>query len=110
MLYNLKKLREEAGVTQRTLAEAIEVSQQSINKYENHNIEPDIATLIRIADFFGTSVDYLIGHSDIRHKIEIVQPFELTQDELWFVCQFRNLNNRQKNSIYSIVENYLDIK
>ena len=70
MLENLKKLREEAGVSQKNLAEVIGVSQQSINKYENHNIEPDIGTLIRIADYFSTSVDYLIGHTDIRRKIE----------------------------------------
>lgn len=51
MLENLKKLREEAGITQKGLADAIGVSQQSINKYENHNIEPDIETLMRIARF-----------------------------------------------------------
>ena len=62
MLENLRKLRTEAGVTQKQLADAISVSQQSINKYENHNIEPDIRTMILIADFFHTSVDYLIGH------------------------------------------------
>ena len=45
MLVNLKKLREEASVSQKALAEAVGVSQQSINKYENHNIEPDIETL-----------------------------------------------------------------
>ena len=58
MLKNLKALRETASVSQKQLAEAIGISQQSINKYENHNIEPDIDTLIRIADFFDTSVDY----------------------------------------------------
>ena len=63
MLENLRKLRTEAGVTQKQLADAISVSQQSINKYENHNIEPDIQTLVLIADFFHTSVDYLVGHN-----------------------------------------------
>lgn len=62
MLENLKRLRELSGTTQRQLAEAIGVSQQSVNKYENHNIEPDIETLIRIADYFNTSVDCVIGH------------------------------------------------
>ena len=62
MLINLKSLREDAAVSQKQLADAIGVSQQSINKYENHNIEPDIETMIRIADYFKTSVDYLIGH------------------------------------------------
>ena len=72
MLEKLRQLREDAGISQKQLAEAIGVSQQSINKYENHNIEPDIETMIRIADYFDTSTDYLIGHSDLRHKIENV--------------------------------------
>ncbi len=56
MLENLKRLRELSGTTQRQLAEAIGVSQQSLNKYDKHIIERDIETLIRIADYFNTSV------------------------------------------------------
>ena len=44
MLTNLKKLREDASISQKALADAIGVSQQSVNKYEIHNIEPDIET------------------------------------------------------------------
>lgn len=61
MVKNLKKLRNEQGISQRELADIIMVSQQSINKYENHNIEPDIDTLIKIADYFDVSIDYLVG-------------------------------------------------
>ena len=42
MLRKLKQLRQEYGISQQRLADAIGVSQPSINKYENHNIEPDI--------------------------------------------------------------------
>lgn len=61
MVKNLKELRVQAGISQQQLADVIGVSQQSINKYENHNIEPDIRTLVALADYFETSVDYLIG-------------------------------------------------
>ena len=81
MLENLRKLRDETGISQKSLADKIGVSQQSINKYENHNIEPDISTLIRIADYFNTSVDYLIGHTDIKRKIEPMHPYQLNQEE-----------------------------
>ena len=108
MLENLKKLREEAGVSQKNLAEVIGVSQQSINKYENHNIEPDIGTLIRIADYFSTSVDYLIGHTDIRRKIEAVHSYQLNDAERDLIDGFRKLNDKQKQSIALIIENYND--
>ena len=61
MVKNLKRLRSKAGISQRELAEIVMVSQQSINKYENHNVEPDIETLIKLADCFKVSLDYLVG-------------------------------------------------
>ena len=45
MVKNLKYLRTRYGISQQQLAEIAGVSQQSVNKYENHNIEPDIRTL-----------------------------------------------------------------
>ncbi len=45
MIKNLKALRKEYNISQQQLANIIGVSQQSINKYENHNVEPDIETL-----------------------------------------------------------------
>lgn len=52
MLPNLKLLRKEYHISQQALADAIQVSQPSINKYENHNIEPEIAVLKRMAALF----------------------------------------------------------
>ena len=106
MLENLKKLREEAGITQKGLADAIGVSQQSINKYENHNIEPDIETMIRIADYFNTSVDYLIGHTSIRRKIENVTAYELNEKESKIVDRFRTLSLKQKACVEIVIDSY----
>ena len=106
MLTNLKKLREDASISQKALADAIGVSQQSVNKYENHNIEPDIETLIRIADFFETSVDYLIGHTSIRRKIEEVHIFELNDRESKVMEQYRSLTSKQKACVNVVMDSY----
>lgn len=106
MLKNLKKLRTEKGMSQKQLADVISFSQQSINKYENHDIEPDIATLIKIADFFDTSVDYLIGHSDVRRKIEAVQFNDLNTDESKLISEYRKLSSKKKQSLHIIMESY----
>lgn len=108
MLDRLKKLREKAGVSQKALAESIGVSQQSINKYENHNIEPDVATLIRIADYFDTSVDYLIGHSNIDHRIEELRSCDLNEEEYAHLQRYRKMTAKQKQSISFVIENYLE--
>lgn len=106
MLTNLKKLREDASISQKALADAIGVSQQSVNKYENHNIEPDIETLIRIADFFETSVDYLIGHTSVRRKIEEVHIFELNERESKVMEQYRTLTTKQKSCVDVVMDSY----
>ncbi|MGN0584039.1 MAG: helix-turn-helix domain-containing protein [Ruminococcus sp.] len=109
MVKNLKKLRNKKGVSQQKLADTIEVSQQSINKYENHKIEPDIQTLIKLADYFETSVDYLIGHSDIDRVMEAVSCYDLNEDEASFINNYRKLSRKQKDSIRLIIDNYNDM-
>lgn len=102
MLYNLKKLRKSFGISQRFLAEEIGLSQQSINKYENHDIEPDIETLIKFADFFGTSVDYIIGHSS-SDSASSAMAYCLTPLESKALCSFRKLNDDQKLSVCNLL-------
>ena len=104
MLQNLKLLREKHGVTQQRLASAVGVSQQSINKYENHNVEPDIHTLIAIADFFQTSIDYLIGHVVVTDSENTIM--KLNADEMKLISGYRFLSPKEKESIHLILENY----
>lgn len=85
MVANLKKLRSEHKISQQQLADVIGVSQQSINKYENHNIEPDIETLKTMAKFFNTTIDYLVGYeedkTEFNHTQELLRLFNLMTAE-----------------------------
>jgi len=110
MIRNLKKLRTEKGVSQRQLGEAIGVSQQSINKYENYEIEPDIRTLIMMAQYFDTSVDYLIGNTDMRRVIEPTTAFDLNNDEALMVERYRQLGLAERESLQFVASNYIKHK
>ena len=98
MIKNLKKLRNQRGISQQMLAEVIGVSQQSINKYENHNIEPDIDTLILIADYFETTVDYLIGHAETERS----SPYDLSTAELRLIGNYRMLSKKHRDLLSTI--------
>lgn len=106
MIKNLRLLRESHGISQQKLADAIGLSQQSINKYENHKIEPDIGTLILIADFFHTSVDYLIGHTEAQAEAEGIPVYRLNAEEVRLIEQYRKLSLKEKDSIHLVMENY----
>lgn len=60
---NIKKLRLAQNISQVELARRLNVSKQSVSNWENDNIQPSIDTLIKIADSFGVSTDYLLGLS-----------------------------------------------
>ena len=99
MLENLRLLREDKKVSQQKLADAIGVTQPSIYKYETHNIEPDIETLKRIADYFDTSVDYIIGHTEFRSKAGAAGDYHLDSSEAELIALFRTLTDEQKACI-----------
>ncbi len=58
----LKTLMKQKKLTQQNLAETLNLSRASIYKYLEGKAEPNIETLINLADLFGVTVDYLIGH------------------------------------------------
>lgn len=61
----LRVLRESQGYTsQQALADALGVAQSTIANWECGRREPNHETLLRLADFFSVTVDYLMGHSD----------------------------------------------
>jgi transcriptional regulator with XRE-family HTH domain len=104
MVKNLKILRISAGLSQKQLADVINVSQQSINKYENHEVEPNIETLISIAKLFNTSVDYLIGATDVKRKIELVQQYDLNSEEKELIDLYRTTDEEDKYLIVKIMQ------
>ena len=59
----LKELRKEMGLTQTQLAKSLGATQRQISFWENGQIEPSIFWLIKIADFFDVTIDYLVGRN-----------------------------------------------
>lgn len=57
----LKKLRKIKGLNQSELGEIFGISQKMISSYELGIAKPDYTTLVRFADFFNVSLDYLVG-------------------------------------------------
>ena len=60
----LKELREELGLTQKQLADKLELNSVTYLHYEKAQREPPLAVLANMSNFFGVSVDYLLGLKD----------------------------------------------
>ena len=60
----IRELRKARRITQLKMALDLDMSQNTIGRYESGEREPGIAELIRIADYFRVSIDYLVGRTD----------------------------------------------
>lgn len=107
MLTNLRSLRNEQGVSQKELADALGTSQQSITQYENQKVEPDIYMLSRMADYFNTSIDYLVGRTEIRGRTECAAVAEISREESEMICCYRKLNEEQRACIKTVMDTLL---
>jgi len=60
----IKELRLQKGITQEQLAQHLNVAKSTIGMWENEKREPNFKMLIRIADYFDCSIDYLLGRTN----------------------------------------------
>ena len=87
----IKNLRTERHISQRELAAAVGLTQQAVAKWEKGISEPDSGTLLKLADYFGVTVDYLLGRSDTGTQKEkpTVKDDELSDEEQELINLYR---------------------
>ncbi|MCQ2436207.1 MAG: helix-turn-helix domain-containing protein [Clostridia bacterium] len=93
---NIKILRTQIGMSQVDLAKALHVSKQCVSNWENDNIQPSVEMLIKMADFFHVSIDYILG----RNATQSIDASSLTDEQYthvrMIVKDFSILNDKDK--------------
>ena len=92
----LKKLRIENGIQQKDLAQILNYGATAISNYERGTHEPSYDVLIKIANFFNVTVDYLIGNNYASK--------ELSDFDYELISQCGKLNNYNKNILLAIAK------
>ena len=80
---NIKRLRQQRGITQEKFAEYVKVSAPAVSKWERGETLPDITLILPIANFFDVSTDELLGYDKTRVELEIKR----REDELSALAQ-----------------------
>jgi transcriptional regulator with XRE-family HTH domain len=86
--HRIAGLRDERKLTQEELASKVGITRAALSHYENNRREPDYETIRNIADFFGVSIDYLMGRSDVtgshldQDVREFVNDLELSDEAI----------------------------
>lgn len=68
MYRRIRDLREDNDLNQTQVAKMLGMSQTGYSKYETGENDIPTAVLIKLADFYNTSIDYLLGQTDKRDK------------------------------------------
>jgi transcriptional regulator with XRE-family HTH domain len=100
----IKELREEKKMTQLRLGIELGVTQETISAYEVGKHYPSVNSLIKIAELFHSSLDYIMGLSDIRLP---VSANGLPENEATALSLFRALNGVQKEKAMSFMQGML---
>lgn len=79
----LKELRKSKGLTQIQFANEFNIANGTIGMWESGKREPDFATIQKIADFFGVTVDYLLGRSEEKTPAKTGER-EITLDDFTY--------------------------
>ena len=93
---NVRRLRGERGLTQEELADFLSVTFQAVSKWERGLAYPDIETIPVIANYFGVTIDELMGNSRIRAEERIAAYLE-EYERLTMLCTEES--QREKNAL-----------
>lgn len=99
---NLKEIREKKNITQTKLSVELEVSQELISHYETGKSKPNIETLIKLADYFNCSTDYLIGRTNNSTTIKDLDKKDIEINNIIDKYNYLSAENKKQ------FKNYLD--
>ena len=94
---NLQKIRKELKKTQLEVAKQLFIDPTTMCNYEKGKSEPSIETLIKLANYYNVSLDYLVGREQSK---EIITTNYKEKKELLLISEKLNSNNFQKLLIY----------
>lgn len=92
---NLKKIRIQHNLTQKEVAEKINTNRVNYNRYELEKGEPDITTLIKLADLYHVTLDEIVG----REQNNIIDKGLLTQTEIDILEIMKELNSNNLDKL-----------
>ncbi len=99
----LKNLRTDAKMTQQDVARLLGVERSTYVKYERGQSDPPTATLVRLADYFSVTVDYLIGH-DAAQPARIVAAPEVSTADFELLRKFHALDDMAQARILNALD------
>lgn len=98
MKIRIKELREQKKISQKKLCDDLGYNPTTYNNYELLKNEPNIETLVKLADYYNVSIDYLVGR-DTSNDVGY-----LNEMETYLMKMFRELNSQSQAKVVGYIE------
>ncbi len=91
----IRDLREDRDLRQIDVADATGIDQKTLSNYETGKTNPDSYSIMKLADFFKVSTDYLLGYSDLNilNKKDVLKRLEKIEDDIRVLRKALELQN-----------------
>ncbi len=103
---NIKELRKQSGLSQKQLADKLGINQTSVCRWELNLALPDTKNLLRLAEIFNVSTDYLLGVSQYHFPANVGRDNLFTFEELEIIEDYRSLSDSLKQTIKETLKTF----
>ncbi len=99
----LKELRNLRRISQKIVGQEIGITQQNMSRYENDVCTIPVDMLVKLADYYNVSTDYILGISEVKRNVEgRERETKLISDNYDFVEVYRSLSDRDKELLWTM--------
>lgn len=105
---NLKQIRNSKNLLQTKVAMDLSITQETVSSYETGRVLPSSDMLIRLADYYNTSVDYLLGRTKYDMPIDRIKPNNISDKDFVILNKINNLSNDNKSKIEAYIDGLTD--
>lgn len=101
----IKQLRENRGLVQEILAAELGITQQMLSKYERDILCIKVDVLMKIAEYFNVTTDYLLGISEVKRDLQGQMKMNKTLDTYYDLIEiYKDLDEYDQKMVWSIMQ------
>ena len=105
---NLKQIRNSKNLLQTKVAMDLSITQETVSSYETGRVLPSSDMLIKLADYYNTSVDYLLGRTKYDMPIDRIKPNNISDKDFVILNKINGLSNDNKAKIEAYIDGLND--
>ena len=104
-MHRIKQLRENRGLIQEILAAELGITQQMLSKYERDILCIKVDVLMKIAEYFNVTTDYLLGISEVKRDLQGQMKMNKTLDTYYDLIEiYKDLDEYDQKMVWSIMQ------